>query len=254
VTWTTAAPTTTQVTFGTTSQLGQTSPLNASMTTAHSVSLSGLTPSTTYFFQTLSQNAAGTVEASHVFTVRTNAFGLNPAPLASGWTLLSGTLQEVCPPNTAAYAFADNCRNVVAAWSGGIADIARNRLIVWGGGHTDYFGNEVYALGLSDEIMDRLNNPSPIADPNARQTVLADGTPNSRHTYGALAYIAHADRMFVFGGAPAASVGFGSNDTWTLDLASLTWQQMKADSTTQNRVDVWCHGRLRSGHPDGLPP
>ena len=145
-----------------------------------------------------------------------------------GWTELSPKtrLINVCPPSKYGYDFRSNCRNVIAAWSGGIADVARNRLIIWGGGHTDYYGNEVYALNVSDQTMVRLNDPGPVADPAANQVALSNGTPNSRHTYGGLAYIAHADRMFVFGGDPAATFGFASNDTWTLDLSTLQWQRM----------------------------
>src|SRR5262249_27590931 len=111
----------------------------------------------------------------------------------------------------------------------GIGDVARNRLIVWGGGHSDYSGNEVYGLTMSDEKIRRLNNPGPVADLSTQVTVLADGTPNARHTYGGLAYIAHADRMFVYGGGGAASAGFFSNDIWTFDLGKLQWQQMIPD-------------------------
>jgi hypothetical protein len=111
-----------------------------------------------------------------------------------------------------------------------MADTARNRLIVWGGGHNDYYGNEIYALTMSDQKLTRLNNPGPVADPAANQVALSNGTPNSRHTYGGLTYIAHADRMFVYGGDPAATFGFASNDTWTLNLATLQWQRMDPTS------------------------
>jgi hypothetical protein len=187
-----------------------------------------LTPSTTYNFRVKSKNSAGTLATSGNFTFTTNASGVAPIALAQGWTQLSSTmLHPVCPANTAVYNFFDQCPSVVSAWSGGIADVGRNRLIVWGGGHHDYSGNEVYALTLSDQKMSRLNNPGPpVTDPNASGvTTLADGTPNSRHTYNGLAYIAHADRMFVFGGSLAGN-GFGSNDTWTLNLATLKWQRM----------------------------
>src|ERR1051326_1627950 len=85
-----------------------------------------------------------------------------------GWTELPSTqLQNVCPPNTASYAFSSFCFQAIKAWSGGIADTSRNRLLIWGGGHVDYYGNEIYALSLGDHAMVRLNNPGPVADPNA---------------------------------------------------------------------------------------
>jgi len=29
------------------------------------------------------------------------------------------------------YSFANNCRNVIRSWSGGVADTVANRLIIW---------------------------------------------------------------------------------------------------------------------------
>src|SRR5258708_14816012 len=72
-------------------------------------------------------------------------------PNTAGWHQIPHTkLAEVCPLNGPQYAFASNCTNVVAAWSGGIADQNRNRLVVWGGGHNHYNGNELYFLNLNN--------------------------------------------------------------------------------------------------------
>ena len=172
--------------------------------------------------------------------VRNSGTSSDPAPVAAskppvaipqsvGWFEIPGTkLQSVCPPASPQYDFGDACQYVIAAWSGGIADEARNRLILWGGGHNDYYGNEIYSLDLNTLKLTRLNNPS---SPNSYRNekcmeALSDGRPNSRHTYGGLAYIKHADRMFVFGGSLACGPGNGANDTWTLDLATLTWRRM----------------------------
>lgn len=149
-----------------------------------------------------------------------------------GWIELPNThLQDVCPPNTDTYEFRSNCHSLIGAWSGGIADTARNRLIIWGGGHNDYYGNEIYALDLNTNKLTRLNDPSPVnGDPPFHSPdcveALADGAPNSRHTYGGLAYIAHADRMFVFSGSLGCNGGGVGDDTWTLDLATLKWHRM----------------------------
>jgi len=147
-------------------------------------------------------------------------------PATLGWfSVPESTLQSVCPPETGQYDFAANCRNVIAAWNSAIADTKRNRLVVWGGGHADYAGNEVYAFDLSTLRMQRLNEPSPINTSGKCVEMLSDGRPNSRHTYGSLAYIAHADRMFSFGGS-LNQCGFFSNATWTFDLESLQWRNM----------------------------
>jgi hypothetical protein len=199
---------------------------------SHSATISGLTPATKYDFRVRSTDGTSKQAISGNFTFTTNVSGFTPVTLGQGWTALPNTLlQSVCPPNNfnnLGYNFSDNCTNVIAAWGGGIGDMARSRLIVWGGGHHDYLGNELYALSLSDQKLTRLNNPgSPlITDPNATDVeALGDGTPNSRHTYGGLAYIAHADRMFVFGGS-LAGIGFPGNGTWTLNLDNLNWQRM----------------------------
>lgn len=106
-------------------------------------------------------------------------------------------------------------------------DTKRNRLIVWGGGHNDYYGNELYAVNIGSLSIERLNNPSvPTNLGKSPVGTLADGKPNARHTYDGLSYMENTDRMFAFGGAWAASEGTFGQDTWTLNLANLTWQKM----------------------------
>jgi hypothetical protein len=108
------------------------------------------------------------------------------------------------------------------AWSGGTFDSTRHRLIVWGGGHNDYAGNEVYAFDMTTLTWSRLTNPSA---PNASNSgIYADGTPSSRHTYAALAYIPNIDSMFTAGGAIYQS-GRGTNMSWLFNFTSNTWQR-----------------------------
>jgi hypothetical protein len=147
-----------------------------------------------------------------------------------GWEAIANTkLQGVCPAKTDQYDFSYLCQNVIRAWSGGVLDSKRNRLVLWGGGHTDYYGNELYALDLTARKMVRLTEPGPIAAPVQNPeclTTLSDATPNSRHTYSGLAYIAHLDKMFAFGGSLACAPGKGGEDTWVLDLGSLKWTRV----------------------------
>jgi len=141
---------------------------------------------------------------------------------ALGWCEITDTkLADVCPNDPS---IEGSCLNVVYAWSGGIADEKRERLIVWGGGHNDYWGNEVYALDLATLKMLRLNSPSAQnPTPDSCTGTLPGGMPNSRHTYNGLSYLPDADRMFVFSGAPACKPGGFDDDTWTLDLANVSW-------------------------------
>jgi hypothetical protein len=158
----------------------------------------------------------------------------------TGWFEIPNTkLEAVCPANNSQYAFRSNCTNVIAAWSGGVADQARNRLLIWGGGHNDYFGNEIYALDLNRMVLTRLNDPSPLhqgPEPLPCRPETPDGKANTRHTYGGLSYIAHADRMYVFGGIVACTNGGGSNDTWTLNLDTLQWTRMDSSIRSNPRT------------------
>lgn len=122
-----------------------------------------------------------------------------------------------------------NPANIVEAWSGGTVDTQRNRLLVWGGGHNDYWGNEVYALDLNTLSIKRVIDPSPATSQSSCSSSLPDGTPVSRHTYGGLSYIAHADRMFSAGGA-MAPCGSADMATWTYDFAAQRWQKVIGSS------------------------
>src|SRR2546422_157047 len=146
----------------------------------------GLTASTSYAYNVSAFDAAGNTSAQSTGASATTlaSSGGGGIPSSLGWYQIPNTkLSSVCPSGAGTA-----CANVVAAWSGGIADTSRNRLITWGGGHTDYSGNELYALDLNSLTMLRLTNPS---SPVASSCVAADpdGNPNSRHTYGGLAYI-----------------------------------------------------------------
>jgi hypothetical protein len=149
-----------------------------------------------------------------------------------GWHAVpDSALERVCPPETKEYDFRGNCRYVIAAWNSAVADTKLNRLIIWGGGHADYAGNEIYAFDLTSLQMRRLDDPSPVNSSGKCVEMLSDGKPNSRHTYAGLAYIAHANRMFSFGGS-LNQCGFLTNTTWTLDLTTLDWKNMKPEGGT----------------------
>ncbi|HEV8470158.1 MAG TPA: fibronectin type III domain-containing protein, partial [Candidatus Limnocylindria bacterium] len=71
VTWTTDMPADSQVQYGTTAAYGNSSALNSTLVTSHSVKLSGLTRLTTYHYRVLSRNAAGNLAVSGDFTFNT---------------------------------------------------------------------------------------------------------------------------------------------------------------------------------------
>jgi len=86
--WTTDTASDSQVAYGPTTAYGSLSPLNSTLVTAHSVSLSGLAASTAYHFQVLSRNAQGVLASSadSSFTT-TSGGGSTPLPLNT-WTMI----------------------------------------------------------------------------------------------------------------------------------------------------------------------
>jgi hypothetical protein len=187
----------------------------------------GLAASTSFTYAVSAFDAAGNNSAQSAgASATTQASSGGGIPSALGWFQVPNTtLSSVCPSGASTA-----CGNVIAAWSGGVADPSRNRLVVWGGGHTDYSGNEVYALDLNSLTMNRITNPStPI---NSCVAANSDGTPNSRHTYNGLAYIANQDRMYAFAGSLGCAAGNSGIDTWTFHFTDKSWQQMDPTNGT----------------------
>jgi hypothetical protein len=81
ITWTTDQASSSQVAYGTTTSYGSLSALNSTLATAHSVTLTGLTASTTYHYQAQSQAAQGAVATSVDMTFVTAAAPAGPTLL-----------------------------------------------------------------------------------------------------------------------------------------------------------------------------
>ncbi|MCW8131759.1 MAG: hypothetical protein KIS92_15540 [Planctomycetota bacterium] len=116
--------------------------------------------------------------------------------------------------------------SVVNAWSGGALDTKRNRLVLFGGGHGDYAGNELYAFDIGKMTWERITDPTPnpkVDDSDEN----SDGTPQSRHSYGGLAYLEHCDRYFALGGSIYKSGHAACNKVWTFDFAAQKWARAK---------------------------
>lgn len=71
ITWQTDVPATSHVEYGTTNAYGSTTPPDNELTTSHSVALTGLKPSTTYYFGIKSQGAGGNEAMSEAQTLIT---------------------------------------------------------------------------------------------------------------------------------------------------------------------------------------
>jgi hypothetical protein len=78
ITWTTDQPASSQVNYGLTTAYGSSSPLDSSLVTAHSVTLNGLTPGTTYNFNVVSESAANLTTTSANGTFATTASSATP--------------------------------------------------------------------------------------------------------------------------------------------------------------------------------
>ena len=136
---------------------------------------------------------------------------------------------------------------LIEAWNSGAYDTKRDRLYIWGGGHGDYYGNELYALDLSNLSVSRLTNPAyPIATSCVRELSPNNGTqPNSRHTYDGIVYMPNVDRVFSFSGALACGTGSSGNDVWWFDPNTNTWERKyptgdsPASSDTLSVMTAW---------------
>jgi hypothetical protein len=194
---------------------------------------------------------------------------LRDLPPQSWYAAPSSHMRDVCPPSGFGgkdYEFDYYCSSVIGAWSGGAYDTLRNRMIIWGGGHNDYYGNELYAFDVNSLSWERLTDPD--LDFSLYQDCVethASGNPVSRHTYGGLAYIAHADRFFAHGGSMACGGGYSSNKTWTFNFDTGIWDE-RAKAVTPDwdslneytvydpvsqKVYLFIHGELYDYDYDG---
>jgi hypothetical protein len=87
ISWSTDFAATTFVTYGTTSALGQTSPVQTALSNGHGVVLTGLNPGTTYYFRAESTDANGHTGASTVYTFTTTGQPASPAPVITNVTV-----------------------------------------------------------------------------------------------------------------------------------------------------------------------
>ena len=83
ITWTTDEAADSQVQYGTTVSYGTATTLDATLTTSHSVALSGLTASTLYYYRVLSRDASTNLATSAGQTFMTSAVPDTTAPVLS---------------------------------------------------------------------------------------------------------------------------------------------------------------------------
>ena len=136
ITWTTDKPSDSQVAYGLTSGYGSMSSLNSSLVTSHSVTVSGLTPSTTYHYQVMSRDAQGDLARSGDYTFTTSSVAPPLLLLHADATEVSGVSNgSVVTPSIAPPGFS----GTVVARNGGSVNFAPAQS-----------GNGVYFLNCCD--------------------------------------------------------------------------------------------------------
>jgi hypothetical protein len=172
ITWQTDQPADSQVMYGPTNAYGSGSPLAAGLVLQHSVTLSGLTGSSTYHFKATSHNAQGTLGSSGDFTFSTSAppsGGGTPITL-NNWTSLTphGYPGQVFGYDKSVYV---NSRQLHCVWGGYHQTIssepneatvcysyAENRWFVMqnnGMWHSDHVGQSGHSNGVWAYMPDR---------------------------------------------------------------------------------------------------
>jgi hypothetical protein len=97
ISWSTDVPANTQLAYGTTTALGQLSPLQTAMTNSHGVVLTTLNPGTTYYFVAQSTAANGATGYSTTYSFTTTGTQTTPPPVISNVvaTSVSNTSETV---------------------------------------------------------------------------------------------------------------------------------------------------------------
>lgn len=86
IVWSTNEPADSQVDYGTTTNYGQSTGLDPTLMTAHSMSLTSLAAGTTYYYRVRSKDAAGNASTSSAFTFTTAAAADTTPPVISAVT------------------------------------------------------------------------------------------------------------------------------------------------------------------------
>src|SRR5271165_5215368 len=110
ITWTTAVPANSQITYGTTTSYGSSSTLNSNLVTAHSATLTSLTAGTTYHYRVLSADSTGVLVTGldNVFTTPAAAISVSVSPTTA--TVASGGTEQFSAQVT-------NTSNTAVTWS-----------------------------------------------------------------------------------------------------------------------------------------
>lgn len=229
ISWTTDESADSQVEYGTSASYGATTTLDTSLTTSHSVPLSGLTASTLYHYRILSRDAAGNLASSTDQTFTTTATPDTTAPLITSvvanaatttatitWTTDEAATSHVVYGPTTSYGSASTSAALLTSHSIGLTSLTANTAYHYAVVSADAQGNTATS---SDGTFTTLPSWVPMSN-GATPTLFADytseGSTNhywfNSQTYGSASAVHTASG----GSFTRASTAFGQTAAGTL--------------------------------------
>ena len=251
VVWSTDVASSSQVSYGPTTSYGSSTPLDASPVTSHSMTLTGLTPGTTYHYKATSANSVGpTSSADGTFTtlsVDTTAPTVTALTPASGTsnnpisTVISATFSEAVQPATISITLQTNGTNL----PGTVTYNATTRVATFTptaplSYSTLYGGVVVTAKDLAGNSMTTsagtlfTTGPPPAANVTVDKTVFKDGATTVTTPAFTTSTTNEVLLAFVSGDGPT-SLGQSA----TVTGGGLTWTLVKRANGVAGTSEVW---------------
>jgi len=252
VVWSTDVASSSQVAYGPTTAYGTSTPLDAALVTSHSVTLSGLTPGTTYHYKATSANSVGPTSSGDgsftTLTVDTTApvvSSFTPPNLSSAnpiSSMISATFSEAVQPASVSVTVKTSTNVAVP---GSVAYNAATKVATFTptaplSYDTAYVGSVVSATDLAGNALVGPVNwifataTAPTANVAADKTVFKDG----KNTVTTPAFTTAATNevllAFVSGDGPT-SLG----QTATVTGGGLTWTLVKRANGVPGTSEVW---------------
>ncbi|MGZ4716336.1 MAG: fibronectin type III domain-containing protein [Acidimicrobiales bacterium] len=252
IVWNTDVASSSQVAYGPTSAYGSTSPLDASLVTSHSVTLTGLTPGTTYHYKATSANSVGpTSSGDGSFTTLTAdttaptvvavtpANGTSTVPITS---TLSATFSEPVQPASIAMTVRTGANVPVA---GTVSYDAATRVATFT--PTSPLPYLSFIVGTISAATDLAGNPlaapvnwlfatvpQPAASVTVDKTVFKDGRNSATTSAFTTSSANEVVLAFVSGDGPKTL-----GQTATVSGGGLTWTLVRRANAQAGTSEVW---------------
>lgn len=252
ISWTTDVASSTQVAFGPSTAYGSTSPLDATLLTSHSVTLTGLTPGATYHYKATSANTVGSSSSGDGSF--TTLAGDSTAPTVTAVSPTNGST-GLSPPGSITATFSE------AVQPGSIVMTLRNSANVSVPGtvtynaatrvasftpttpltyNSGYIGSVVSATDLAGNAFAGPANwlfstgPPPAANVTADKTTFRDGKSSVTTPAFTTSAASEVVLAFVAGDGPTAG-----GQTATVTGGGLTWTLVRRANTQAGTSEIW---------------